>query len=401
MAHSSIFTAEDEAFRIEVREFIEANLPAEVAARTLRGTHPIREDVVFWTEQLAKRGWATPSWPVEYGGPGWSTWRRHIFEDEALAMGAPEVSPPGNALVGPIIMEFGSHEQKERFLPAIREAREFWTQGFSEPGSGSDLASLRTRADRVGDHYVVNGHKIWTSEANISDWIIVLARTDQTAKPQAGISFFLVDLRTPGITVRPIISIDEGHSLNEVFFDNVQVPLENRVGEENKGWTYAKFLLSRERTVTAAIPRCKRQLARLKTIATNKEVRGGRLIDQPGFVLRVAQLEIELLAHEAAMWRVAAEEEAGIISAMPVASVLKVKGSELLQRIDTLTVEALCDDAVRVYPERDFRSGLPDDLSTPEAPGVVSGLMYRRAMTIYGGSNEIQRDIIAATLLKG
>ena len=397
----AIFTAQDELFRQEVRDFITTNLPATIAERTLRGTHPVRDDVVFWTGQLARRGWSVPGWPVEHGGPGWTLRQRHIFEEESLSLGAPEVSPPGTALVAPVIMEFGNQAQKERFLPAIREAREFWTQGFSEPGAGSDLASLRTRAERDGDHYVVNGHKIWTSEANIADWIILLVRTNQEGKPQAGISFLLADINTPGVTVRPIISIDEGHTLNEVFFDDVRVPVENLLGEENRGWTYAKFLLSCERTVSAAIPRCKRQLARLKAIASVKKVGAERLIDQPGFALRAAQLEIDLLAHETAMWRVAAEEEAGIVSAMPAASVLKIKGSELLQQIDALAVEALGDDAIPVYPERDYRAGLPDDIIDPQAPGVMAGLMYRRAMTIYGGSNEIQRDIIAATLLRG
>jgi alkylation response protein AidB-like acyl-CoA dehydrogenase len=245
----SVFNTDDEAFRAEVRGFMEANIPPDMAERNKRGYHPTREDVVAWTKiLLAKPGWTVPSWPVEYGGPGWSVRQRHIFEEEGLKAGAPELSPQGTTLVGPVIYTFGSQAQKDRFLPGIRTGDELWAQGFSEPNSGSDLASLRTRAIRDGDHYVVNGQKIWTSEAHSADWVFMLVRTNAEGKPQAGISFLLIKLDTPGITVRPIISIEEAHCLNEVFFEDVRVPVENLVGEENKGWTYAKMLLGEERS---------------------------------------------------------------------------------------------------------------------------------------------------------
>jgi alkylation response protein AidB-like acyl-CoA dehydrogenase len=400
-SETSLYSAEDEAFREEVRAFVKAHVPLEVARRNQRGYHCVRDDVVQWMRALHTRGWSVPNWPVEYGGPGWSIRQRHIFEEESFRLGAPEISPQGHTLVGPVIYEFGSQAMKDRFLPAIRSGDHLWAQGFSEPNAGSDLASLKTRAVRDGDHYVVNGQKIWTSEAHSADWLFLLVRTNTEGKPQAGISFLLVDLKTPGITVRPIVTIDEGHTLNEVFLEDVRVPVENLVGQENMGWTYAKKLLEAERSFSANIPRCRLGLGRLREIATTVHARGRPLIEDVGFATRIAQLEIDFLAHETTVWRVVEEEESGRTSAVPTSSILKVRGGELLQAINQLMIEALGDHAVPVYPEADYLGEMPADAPGPDfAPGVVSEMMYRRAVTIYGGSNEIQRNIIAGMLLR-
>ncbi|MEY2928387.1 MAG: hypothetical protein RL367_2864, partial [Pseudomonadota bacterium] len=339
--------------------------------------------------------------PTEYGGPGWTLHQRHIFEELCFLTGCPAVNPQAFTLVGPIIQALGSEAQKQRFLPPILRGDHFWAQGFSEPNAGSDLASLQTRAERNGDHYVVNGQKIWTSEAHYCDWIFLLVRTSTQGKPQAGISFLLADLKSPGITIRPIIGIDGGHILNEIFLENVQVPVENLIGAENQGWTYAKQLLGAERTHSAEVPRCKGLLARARAVAAQVSARDRPLIEDAHFARRVAQLEIEVLAHEATLWRCVAEEEAGVNLASPTSSILKVKGTELAQRAGTLLVEALGDDALPEYLERDFLmvppAGTPGNLL---AWGAVSDLLYRRSMTIYGGTNEVQRNIIANQLLR-
>ncbi len=391
----------DESFRDEVRAFIAGNLPDEVSRRTLLFYHPHKPDVVDWTRKLNARGWSVPNWPVEYGGPGWTVSQRHIFEEECFAAGCPVLSPQGVFLVGPIIYTYGTQTQKETFLPAIRNGDHFWAQGFSEPNAGSDLASLQTRADHDGDHYIVNGQKIWTSEAQYSEWLFLLVRTGFTGKPQAGISFLLVDMKTPGITVRPILSIDGGHILNEVFFTDVRVPVENLVGEENRGWDYGKELLANERTFSAEVPRCNGTLQRLKRIAQGTMSRGRPLAEDPQFATRIAQLEIDVLAHETTVLRVVAEQEAGVASGAPTSSILKVRGTELIQRIGAMTVEALGDDALPAYPEADYLLDMPADApGSPLAPGVTADFFYRRAITIYGGSNEIQRNIIASELLR-
>jgi alkylation response protein AidB-like acyl-CoA dehydrogenase len=387
----------DEEFRADVRAFIAAELPRDMGMRTLMGYHPHKPDVEFWTAKLHARGWSALNWPVEYGGTGWSISQRHIFDEENFLSGCPAVNPQAFHLVGPIIYAVGNEAQKSRFLPPILSGEHFWAQGFSEPNSGSDLASLQTRAVRDGDDYVVNGQKIWTSEAQYCDWLFLLVRTSTEGKPQAGISFLLVDLKTPGITVRPIIGIESGHILNEVFLEDVRVPVENLIGEENKGWTYAKQLLGAERTFSAEVPRCKGLLARIRQIASAISISGKSLLDDPHFARRLAQLEIEVLAHEATLWRVVAEEEAGVNAQSPTPSILKVRGTELMQRLGALAVEALGDDALQVYPEHDY-------LLAPQvgslAPGMVSDFLYHLAATIYGGTNEVQRNIIASQLMR-
>ena len=395
----------DDEFRKEVKAFIAAELPPGMAARTLLGYHPHRPDVEFWTAKLHARGWSAMGWPTEYGGPGWTLNQRHIFEEECFLAGCPAVNPQAFALVGPIIYALGTDAQKQRFLPPILRGTHFWAQGFSEPNAGSDLASLKTRAiratDSAGDHYVVSGQKIWTSEAHYCDWIFLLVRTSAEGKPQAGISFLLADLKSPGITIRPIAGIDGGHILNEVFLEDVRVPAENLIGEENKGWTYAKQLLGAERTHSAEVPRCKGLLARAKAVAAKLSARGRPLIEDPHFARRIAQLEIEILAHEATLWRCVAEEEAGVNIGSPTPSILKVKGTELAQRAGSLLVEALGDDALPEYPEKEYFMQPPSDApGNSLAYGAVSDFLYRRSMTIYGGTNEVQRNIIASQLLR-
>ena len=392
----------DDEFRAEVRAFIAAELPRDMAARTLLGYHPHKPDVEFWTAKLHQRGWSAMSWPKEHGGTGWTVSQRHIFDEECFLAGCPAVNPQAFYLVGPIIYAIGSEAQKKRFLPPILSGEHFWAQGFSEPNSGSDLASLKTRAVREGDEYVLNGQKIWTSEAQYCDWIFMLVRTSTEGRPQAGISFLLVDLKSPGITVRPIIGLEGGHILNEVFFEDVRVPVENLIGEENQGWTYAKQLLGAERTHSAEVPRCKGLLARCKAVAAQTLFRDRPLSQDPHFARRVAQLEVEILAHETTLWRVVAEEDAGVHSAAPTPSILKVKGTELAQRAGALLVEALGDEALPHYVERDYFLNPPADApGAPIAHGAVSDFLYRRSMTIYGGANEVQRNIIAAQLLRG
>ena len=387
-------------FRADVRTFIARCLPPEMARRTLLGYHPHKPDVQYWTEKLRDRGWAFPDWPAEHGGPGWTLAQRRIFDEETFLAGCPAVNPQAVHLVGPIIYTFGDDAQKRRFLPAIRDGQ-IWTQGFSEPNAGSDLAALQTRAIRDGDDYVVNGQKIWTSEAHYADWVFLLVRTSTAGRPQAGISFLLADMTTPGITVRPIRSIDGGHILNEVFFDDVRVPVSNRVGEENMGWTYAKQLLGAERAFSAEVSRAKGLLARLRLLAANVMVEGRALGEQPDFQRRIAELDIDLLAHEATQLRVIAEEDAGVTSHAPTSSILKVYGTELIQRIGALTVEALGDGGLPLFPESDYLIDPPaDPPGHPLAPGVAADFLYRRAMTIYGGTNEVQRNIIAAQLLR-
>jgi len=389
----------DIAFRAEVQGFLRQHLTEDVSRRILRGYHQTREDTLWWTRILAAQGWSVPNWPVEHGGPGWSVIRQHIFEEECFLAGAPQLSWPGVRLVAPVIWTFGSAAQKQAFLPPIRRGEILWGQGFSEPNAGSDLASLRTGARRDGDSYIVNGQKIWTSGGHHADWLFCLVRTDPAAKPQRGISFLLIDRHSPGITVRPIVTIDEGHSLNEMFFDDVLVPVANRVGEEGQGWACAKFLLNNERSFSAEVPRSKRAMARLRAIAETPDSTGRRPIDDADFATRVTAAGIELAALEISVLRCIGEDMAGAQNPFPVASVLKIRGSELQQTIGALMVEALGEDALAFHPDP---AELNETMPGPDhAPGVMADFLYRRATTIYGGANEVQRNLIARSLLEG
>lgn len=384
---------EEMAFRNEVRAFLSEKLPPDMAERNKRGFHFNIEDRRFWTKILAEKGWSGPSWPVDLGGPGWDDKRVMIFEEECMLAGAPITDQSGFKLVGPVIYTFGTEEQKKFFLEGTRIGEIFWGQGFSEPNAGSDLASLTTRAVRDGDDYIINGHKIWTSDCQYANYIFALVKTDPEAK-QRGISFVIFDAHAPGVTIRPIIDIGEGHSLNEVFLDDVRMPASGLIGEENKGWDYAKFLLDNERAFSAEIPRNKLGLNKLKAIASTERSMGGRLIDDPLFSSRIAQLEADLYALEFLTLRALDQKSGG--TELPVGSMLKIRGTELQQKIGELQVEALGEYGAVVYPS-DQENALPP--GPDYAPGVLADFMYRRATTIYGGANEIQRTIIAKSFL--
>ncbi|MGO1121076.1 acyl-CoA dehydrogenase family protein [Rhodovibrionaceae bacterium A322] len=392
------FSAEDLAFRQEVREFLRSNLPETVFDRSDRGLHPSKEDIVQWQKILHKKGWIAPAWPVEYGGTGWSLTQRYIYNQEHFLSGAPQTVPFGLSMVGPVIYTFGTQAQKDKYLPSILNSDTWWCQGYSEPGSGSDLASLKTRAVRDGDDYVVNGQKIWTSFAHHADMMFCLVRTDTECKPQEGISFLLIDMKTPGITVRPIIGLDLDHTLNEVFFDDVRVPAENLVGEENKGWTYAKFLLGHERNMIARVARSQYQLKRLKRIAGQQNISGSTLMADPDFKRKVAKLEVDLLALEAAELRYLSQEVAGKkLSYEP--SILKIKGAEMAQSLKELSVDALGMYGLAYESEESLSKRNDGPLGPEFAHGIMADHLYQRAATIYGGSNEIQRNIIAKLIL--
>jgi alkylation response protein AidB-like acyl-CoA dehydrogenase len=393
------YTAEELAFRDEVRAFTAENLPVRVARRFKRGWRWTRPETEFWTRRLHARGWSAPNWPVEYGGPGWSPIQKHIFEMETWAAGAPPTHNQNFDLVGPIVYNFGNDAQKRAVLPPILAGDYYWAQGFSEPGAGSDLASLKTRAVRDGDHYVVDGQKIWTTDANVCDGVFTLVRTDpNAAKPQAGISFLLIDLKLPGIVVRPIEMLNGEKHLNEVFFDSVRVPVENLVGEENKGWGYSKILLVHERTASARVFELRRDLAEARRHAAEMRARGGRLIDEPNFRARLSRLEIEVTALEYTVLRVLTE---GAHSSGRASSVLKIRGSELLQQVSELKAETLGSYSEIAYPAPDsWEEPWLETLPGPDwASGAMAAYLQFRAATIYGGSNEIQRTIIARSVL--
>ncbi|MDN3518795.1 acyl-CoA dehydrogenase family protein [Aquisalimonas lutea] len=391
------FTPEEEAFRQEVRDFLREKLPAHMSDKVLNHKHLSKDDLVGWQKILYDKGWAAPGWPKKYGGPGWTPVQKHIFDEETALAGAPPLLPFGLAMVAPVIMNFGTEEQKERFLPRILSADDWWCQGYSEPGAGSDLASLKTRAERQGENYIVNGQKTWTTLGQYADWIFCLVRTDPDAKKQEGISFLLIDMNSPGITVRPIITLDGGHEVNEVFFDNVQVPVDNLVGEENKGWTYAKFLLGHERSGIAGVGRGKMELQRLKQIAAAERKNGKPLIDDPLFRSRVAQIEMELEALEMTDLRVIAAVQQGQ-SPGPEASMLKIKGTEIRQEIYHLVRQAVGPRALPFQPQA--LHGDTDDAVAPDyALSAAPTYFNNRKLTIFGGSNEIQKNIIAKMIL--
>jgi alkylation response protein AidB-like acyl-CoA dehydrogenase len=395
------YTSEDLAFRARVRAFLEAELPQELRHKVLNHLRLSKDDYVRWHQILARQGWVAPGWPQEFGGPGWTAAQRHIFEEECARAGTPPVMPFGVNMVAPVIMAFGSQDQKDYYLPRILSCEDWWCQGYSEPGAGSDLASLKTSAVKDGDHYIVNGQKTWTTLAQHADMIFCLVRTDPSVRKQEGISFLLIDMKSPGITVRPIIMLDEDHEVNEVFFDNVRVPVANLVGQENRGWTYAKYLLGHERTGIAAVGRSKRELARLKRMAGREQKNGRPLIEDPLFGAKVAELEIELMALEMTVLRVVAQaaSKAEPQAPGPEASVLKVRGTEIQQRLTELIVEAAGPMALpfdEAYLEGETEhSSFDDDFAAP----LLSHYFNYRKTSIYGGSNEIQRNIISQMIL--
>ena len=393
------FTPEEIAFRDEVRQFFRTQVPAEIRRKVSEGRGLTREDIVTSQRVLNARGWAVPHWPREWGGQDWTPIQRYIFTEELLLAAVPLPLQFNCYMVGPVIAAFGSQAQKERFLPRIANLDDWWCQGFSEPGAGSDLASLKTKAVREGNHYVVNGQKAWTTLGQHADWIFCLVRTDPTVKKQAGISFILIDMKTPGITVRPIITLEGRHEVNEIFFDNVRVPVENLVGKENKGWDYAKFLLANERTGIARIGLSKERLARVKGLAREMPVGDGTAWDDPGFRERVAEVEIDLKALEITQMRVVAAQAKGDASRPdPASSILKIKGSQLQQATTELMLE-LAGPYALAAP---LRSGEPTNdwpFDHDWADAAAASYFNNRKVSIYGGSNEIQKNIIAKAVL--
>ncbi len=386
------FTPEELAFRDEVRAFLHEKLPPETRKRVLEGDLEVSaEDTVRWQRTLHARGWGGPNWPKEFGGTGWDPVRQFIFEEESAAAGAPRPLPFGLKMVGPVIIRFGNAAQQKRFLPRILTGEDWWAQGYSEPGSGSDLASLKTRAERKGDRYLVNGQKTWITLAQYANWIFCLVRTDPAAKPQAGISFLLIDMKSKGVTVRPITLLDGSKEVNEVWFEDVEVPVENLVGTENSGWTYAKFLLGHERTNIAGVGSSKRELARLKRIAAQEKKNGRPLLEDPAFAAQVAQVEIELMALEITNLRVLAAE-AERRAPGPEASLLKIKGTEIQQALSELMMHAA---GPRALPFNGEGSPLTPSYAAP----LAGAYLNLRKTSIYGGSNEIQKNIIAQTIL--
>jgi len=389
------FSPEEEAFRQEVRAFIRDNLPAHLKGKVRRGDFHTKEDYLAWHRILYRRGWIAPHWPKQYGGPGWTATQRYIFNEECAAAETPQIIPFGLLMCAPVIYTFGSEAQKARFLPGILSGDDWWCQGYSEPGAGSDLANLKCRAVREGDDYIVAGQKTWTTLAQFADWIFCLVRTDPGAKPQEGITFLLIDMKTPGITVKPIIVLDGVREVNEVFFDNVKVPVENRVGEENKGWTYAKFLLVNERSGIAGVARSKKAIERLKQIAEAETEDGRPLISTDEFARKVAETEIELSALEFTELRTLAKEAHGQMAG-PESSILKIKGTEIQQRITELTLEAI---GCYAYPDAHAFGDNEYPVGPDYAVGQAGHYFNMRKASIYGGSNEIQRNIIAKAVL--
>jgi alkylation response protein AidB-like acyl-CoA dehydrogenase len=394
------FSAADEAFRQEVRAFVHAQLPAAIKTKVERGLRLEHADYVTWFRILEARGWLTPGWPVEHGGPGWSHLQRYIFDEETLLGGAPRIIASGIQMLGPVLIAFGTAEQKARYLPDIRQSKTWWAQGFSEPGAGSDLASVRTTAvlEPDGRHFVVNGHKLWTSYAQWCSMMFALVRTDlrsgpDAPKPQQGISFLLINMASPGLTVRPIRMLEGGTDLNECFLDQVRVPVENLVGELNQGWGYGKYLLGHERTGIAGIGSCKQQLARARALAASQG-----LADEPLLQARLAQFEIELMALEFTALRLLSAHQQSRVPAVE-ASLLKVRGTELRQAIyETLLdiggPEALPFDAQA--QTLNAAAELPDGAALGS---LAANCLDARKLSIYGGSNEVQRNLIAQAQL--
>ncbi len=388
-----------EAFRATVRLFLRDHVPAELKGLQ-RCTRSPREQILRWQKLLNAYGWGAPYWPKEHGGTGWSVDQMLVFDDECAAAGTPTQDGFVQKMLGPVLNAFATPAQKAEHLGAALGGERLWCQGFSEPGSGSDLASLRTRAVRDGDHYVVNGQKIWTSYAHHADWIFMLVRTDSTVKKQAGISFLLVDMKTPGITVRPIRSIDDAHHLNETFFDNVRVPVENLIGEEGAGWGITKFLLNNEHATTADLPEIKRYLRELHRFAVGLRVGDARLIDRPEFALKLARLEAEVEAIGMLVQRVAKLEMRHDPASHVLGSMLKVRATELQQRITEAQIEALGDYGAVAYAHPHEVAPQTPYPQQEMARGIANDMFLRRASTIYGGTSEVQRGIIAKLLFQ-
>ncbi|BBU31821.1 hypothetical protein BTHE68_55550 [Burkholderia sp. THE68] len=386
------FTADEEAFRADVLDFVRTSLPERIAHKARTGEHLTRDDMAQWHGILNAKGWLANHWPQQYGGPGWSAVQKFIFENECAIAGAPRIVPFGVNMLGPVLIKYGSEAQKRHWLPRILDGTDWWCQGYSEPGAGSDLASVRTTAVRAmengEEHYIVNGQKTWTTLAQYANMIFCLVRTSQDARKQEGISFLLIDMNTPGVEVRPIITLDGEHEVNEVFFTDVRVPVANLVGEENKGWTYAKYLLTYERTNIAGVGFSVAALGRLKAAASKAQCNGRALIDDPLFAARLARVEIDLENMKTTNLRVLAAVAGGGAPGAE-SSMLKIRGTEIRQEISSLMRRAMGPYAQPFF----------DDDSDAEASNAASQYFNNRKLSIFGGSNEIQKNIIAKMML--
>jgi len=383
------YSQEETKFREEVHHWLKINLPEDIRQKVIGYQELTKEDYQRWHKILAVKGWSVPHWPVEWGGTGWDMTQRYIYDEEFALAGAPRLPPFGPAMCAPVLLKFGTTAQKEQFLPRIREGDDFWVQGYSEPGAGSDLAAVKTRAERVGDHYVINGQKIWTTLGQHGDWIFCLVRTDPLAeKRQEGISFILMNMKTPGITVRPLILMDGGHEVNEIFFDNVKVPVQNLVFEENKGWTVAKYLLGHERMGSGSVGASRRELAALRTLAKREMKNGKPLIEDLRFKDKLSRVEIELDALEITSMRFLDQMRRTGQAPGADVSMLKIRGTEVQQMITELAMQAAGPNA---QPFVSVSNGFVDPFTSRLAPRYFN---FRKA-SIYAGSNEIQRNIIA------
>lgn len=393
------YTPEQEAFRADVRAFLADKLPRQLQEKVRLGKRLTKSDMENWHAILNERGWLAPNWPKQYGGAEWDAVQRMIFEEEACLAYAPRIVPFGLSMLAPVLLAFGAEEQRQHYLPRILNGDDWWCQGYSEPGAGSDLAALKTKAVRDGDHYVVNGQKTWTTLGQHANWIFCLVRTDPDAKKQEGISFLLIDMNTPGVTVRPIVLIDGEAEVNEVFFDDVRVPAENLVGEENKGWTYAKYLLTHERTNIAGVGFSNAALATLKHVAANTRS-GGKSLDQnPYFAARMAQVEIDLMAMATTNLRVVSAAAKGQAPGAE-SSMLKIKGTVIRQELSSLLRRAAGPDAMPFMPDY-LEGGDNVPAEGPEhAPSSAPNYFNMRKLSIFGGSNEIQRTIITKAILE-
>ncbi len=392
------FSDQDLAFREEVREFFRTRYPQSVKEKQDSGIYLTKEDHVLWQKALHEKGWAGINWPIEYGGTGWTTAQKYIFANESAAHNAPRLVPFGLSMVAPVIYTYGNEEQKQRFLPDILASNVWWCQGYSEPNSGSDLASLKTKAVRDGDHYIVNGTKTWTTLGQHADWIFCLVRTDDTGKKQDGISFLLIDMKTPGVSVTPIITIDGIREVNEVHFEDVRVPAENLIGEEGKGWTYAKVLLTHERTGIARVAESKAKLASLKKRIDSGTSELNDLSGNVVFMSRVAEAEVELKALEFTELRVLSSVATGKAPGSE-SSILKIKGTEIMQLLDELLLEVAGIQGLPFLPEQ-YQTGFDGETEGPAFAAKAAPVYYNnRKLSIYGGTNEIQKNIISKQVL--
>ena len=393
------FTPEEEAFRDEVRTFLRDELPSRIADKVRTGKRLTKQDIVDWHAILNARGWYANHWPVDYGGPGWSVVQAYIFDVETAHAHAPRISPFGVSMLGPVLIKYGSQAQRDHWLPRILDGSDWWCQGYSEPGAGSDLASLKTGAVRDGDHYVVNGQKAWTTYGQYADMMFCLVRTSTTGKKQEGISFLLIDMNSPGVEVRPVVLLDGEPEVNEVFFTDVRVPVANLVGEENKGWTYAKYLLTYERTNIAGVGASMAAFEHLRHVAETQQKGGRPLADDPLFAARLARLEIDLETMKTTNLRVLAAAGAG---AMPIAesSMLKIRGTEIMQEITSLLRRALGPYAQPFVSEALDGGYNGEPVGPAYAAPVAADYFNNRKLSIFGGSNEIQREIITKAILE-